>query len=274
MIKQGVLKATYTTNGVVTETINWRVVRIEFDSTCNVTGFCNSSTNEYFRWYYNFDLTDMLALDAVLNRMADSNEYELTTPMADAILPDLKLAFGSAIYGRNSDGTAPSGSIFLPRNANNHMLINYGGYLDQDSNTIIYGNNAEIRTRDSFKANGLELGKTTKQTITAFTSGWASYNSDSTPTLRKYGNVVCFTGAFKNTSSVTLDTTNVRVCTIPSGYRPSQQVCQLCQGSGSNKWLITLNTDGAVYASRYGVSSYVSASASSWFPFNATWIVD
>lgn len=274
MIKQGVLKATYTTNGVVTETINWRVVRVEFDSTCNVTGFCNSSTNEYFRWYYNFDLTDMLALDAVLNRMADSNEYEWTTPMADVILPDLKLAFGSAIYGRNSDGTAPSGSIFLPRNANNHMLINYGGYLDRNSNTIIYGNNAEVRTRDSFKANDIELGKTTKQTISNFTTGWAAYSSSQAPTLRKYGNVVQFCGAFKNSSEITLNATQVTVCTLPEAYRPSQSFTALCQGSGMNKWLLTIDTDGSVKVSRYGTSSYVAASSGSWFAFNATWIVD
>ncbi len=116
--------------------------------------------------------------------------------------------------------------------------------------------------------------KTNKQSITTFATGWSQYSSTHPVNLRKFGNVVQFCGGFKNDSVITLNTDQSKVCTIPSGFRPPQDIYELCQGSGQNKYLLKVFTDGTVKVSRYGIDSYVSIPVGSWFPFNVTWILD
>lgn len=60
---------------------------------------------------------------------------------------------------------------------------------------------------------------------------------------------------------------------VPSGYRPKRSITVVYQGSGANKWVLTIGTDGVAYAQRYGVSSYPEVAAGAWFPFNVTYII-
>lgn len=126
-------------------------------------------------------------------------------------------------------------------------------------------------------SSGENSGNTTVDTITSFSSGWAIYDTadGSTVTLRRHGKVVTLTGALKNTSAVTLDNTGVTVFTIPEGYRPSQTLSVIEQGSGTNIYLARFRSNGNVTFERYRNStSYSSISAGAWFPFHATWIMD
>lgn len=129
-------------------------------------------------------------------------------------------------------------------------------------------------------ASGDIIGAVSKITIDSFTSGWTTYDSDSTVTLRKRGGVVTLTGGLKNTSAVTLNTSNTAVFTIPEGYRPSQRMAFITQGTGSNIFLVVIETNGTVEFSRYrdtgssSANSYSSIAAGAWFPFHTTWIMD
>lgn len=181
------------------------------------------------------------------------------------------------IYALNSDGTEPSGAVFVARNSNNHTLINHEAHLTpaKISDTYIYGRAVHIDTNDTnFIVDSIQLAHTDKATISSFSSGWASYGSGSNPTVRRYGKSVTLTGALKNTSAVTLNSTHVQAFTIPSGYRPSQDMIVVCQGSGINRFLLQIKTDGTVSVGRYGTTSFIEASAGSWFPFHVTWIMD
>lgn len=113
-----------------------------------------------------------------------------------------------------------------------------------------------------------------KEQITSYTSGWAAYNDSGIPTVRRSGNVVTLSGAMKNTSEVTLNDTDTKIFSLPSGYAPAQTVYALCNGSGANKWLISVKSDGNVCFARYGVSSFASISSGAWFPFTLTWVVE
>lgn len=106
-------------------------------------------------------------------------------------------------------------------------------------------------------------------------SGYTVYTSGTTLRVRKVGKFVEVSGIFKNSNaSSTSSTTGVQFATIPSGYRPSAQQTQVCQGSNMNRWLLTINTSGGMFWSRYGTSSYAAASAGSWFPYTITYMVD
>lgn len=112
------------------------------------------------------------------------------------------------------------------------------------------------------------------QTCT-LSSGYAVCTSGKTLRVRKVGKFVEVSGVFKNSSaSSTSSVTAVKFATIPSGYRPSQQQTQVCQGSGMNRWLLTVNTSGEMFWSRYGTNAYAAAKAGSWFPYTITYMVD
>ena len=128
--------------------------------------------------------------------------------------------------------------------------------------------------------NTLNLQNTTvvkESAVCSVASGWDLYESGENPTVIKQGNVVCFDGQFKPTSIVTLGTTDVLICTIPQGFRPSKKVNVLCQGSGTSFFLASIFTTGQVRISRLrnvanNNDQYTDGTPSMWFPISATWI--
>lgn len=106
-----------------------------------------------------------------------------------------------------------------------------------------------------------------------YESGWSYYSEDYPPRVYKYGKVVTFTGAFTNTASKSADGSDVQIMTLPEAYRPAQKMFAYCQGSSYNHWLMTVDTDGAVYIRRYGTTSNQSMSASRWLPFTITYVI-
>lgn len=108
-----------------------------------------------------------------------------------------------------------------------------------------------------------------------YSVGWGAY-SGQTPKLVKSGASVSFSGAFAfSGTEFTSDAAGVTVCTIPAGFRPPAQVAVVCQGSGTNLWMLRVNTNGNVTMSRYRntAGAYQPVTSSSWFPFSASWIV-
>ena len=111
--------------------------------------------------------------------------------------------------------------------------------------------------------------------VITYDPDWGAY-SGQTPVIRRAGNVVSMHGAFSyNYEAFTSSATEVTVCTIPTGFRPPAMVGVLCQGSGTNLWMLRVNTNGNVTMSRYrnAAGTYQQVSSSSWFPFSASWIV-
>lgn len=57
-------------------------------------------------------------------------------------------------------------------------------------------------------------------------------------------------------------------------------VYAVMNGSGANKWLLSVESDGKVTAARYGITEYADMSAQTsstagvWLPFTITYLVD
>lgn len=188
---------------------------------------------------------------------------------------DVILGQKMAVHGISTNGDARENLQLC--NQSNNCIVGYGNYAAEDGNTHIYGVAAKVITRDSdFNVDGIQLGHTEKTTVTSLSSGWSNYgnNAANAPQLRRYGKVVSLTGTLTNTAAVLLNTGHTKVFTIPSGYRPSQDVLVMCQGSNANEYVMQVKTNGDVFFGRYGTNGFVEAGANSWFPFHACWVMD
>ena len=109
-----------------------------------------------------------------------------------------------------------------------------------------------------------------------FSSNFENYNgiASNNPKYRKIGNIVMLQGLATPVEKTPADSTQVELFTIPEEIRPSKEFYQVCHGTRSNKWLLTVNTNGSVSFSRYGTNDWVSASPGNWLPFNITYFVD
>ena len=99
-------------------------------------------------------------------------------------------------------------------------------------------------------------------------------NQDSNiPEYRKVGKMVEIRGIVTPKETINADS-KVNIFWLPEGYRPSRMEYRICQGTGRNIWLLAISQDGTVQFGRYGVNEYIDVPASTWLPFNATFLID
>lgn len=191
------------------------------------------------------------------------------------ITGDVTLGHKMAINGITTEGDVREN--LQPCNQSNNCIIGYGNYSVDNGNTHVYGVAVKAITKDNdITVDGIQVARTDTSTITSYSSGWNYYGSSdgNSPTVRRWGKVVSLTGALTNTADITINTSHVKVFTIPSGYRPSQDVLVMCQGSGANEFVLQVKSNGDVLIGRYGTSSFASVTSGSWFPFHACWVME
>ena len=113
----------------------------------------------------------------------------------------------------------------------------------------------------------------------AYDSGWKTAtltnnfkpydnDDDKIPQYRKSGNIVEIKGEVSPKETIKGSNDEYTIFTFSDGFRPDTSVTKLCQGSGSNKWLLTIRNNGDVNFSRYGTNSLADASSSAWLVFD------
>ncbi|MRB43220.1 hypothetical protein GH863_30895 [Bacillus thuringiensis] len=104
-------------------------------------------------------------------------------------------------------------------------------------------------------------------------SGFAQYNtslsSGNHPTAQRTGRLVQLAGAFKPTKDYPAGAEKVPMCVLPAGFRPISSVNQLVQASGSNIYLLSVQTNGEVWMERHrgnvsGAFDYKVLSEGAW----------
>lgn len=116
-------------------------------------------------------------------------------------------------------------------------------------------------------------GCTSWKTLTV-ASGFEVYGSTVVPKYRVNGNIVTITGAVKPTAEVTSNTAEIKILSgISTQYRPTAKLSFVCQGSGINRWLLTIGTDGNIYTSRYGTNAYVNIPVGAWLTFTISYSI-
>lgn len=130
-----------------------------------------------------------------------------------------------------------------------------------------------------FGADGYRLDKAVKTQTLTLSSSFGTYASDGgadfTPRVTRVGPIVFLSGMLTNTATMTLNTTEVIVSTLPSWAKPRTHVDVLQQGSSVHIWWMRVSADGKLIFSRYrstGSTSYESQAAGKQFPITACWI--
>lgn len=107
----------------------------------------------------------------------------------------------------------------------------------------------------------------------------ASFTNDSSKPFRyrKVGKIVELNGVIHPSADDAFpgSTYKVSIAELPEGFRPSMNVDVLQKGSGRNDWLLTIATNGIVYASCYGAgANYVDAKTTSNMYIHAVFSID
>lgn len=92
------------------------------------------------------------------------------------------------------------------------------------------------------------------------------------PKAVKYGRVVNMSGAFKNINARASNAVFV-MGKVPAGCEPLYRQSIMQQGSGQNKYLLTIETDGTLKCARYSTAGTATAvTNNAWLNINATYI--
>lgn len=92
------------------------------------------------------------------------------------------------------------------------------------------------------------------------------------PKAVKYGRIVNMSGAFKNINVRPSNAVFV-MGKVPSGCEPLYRQCIMQQGSGQNKYLLTIETDGTLKCARYSTGATATAvTNNAWLNINATFV--
>ena len=109
--------------------------------------------------------------------------------------------------------------------------------------------------------------------IDDYESGFESYGSAQTPTLRRWGGMVALSGAVRVTKAFTPSNEEKVMFTVPAGLRPAQNFRGLMQGSGMNRWLLVVYDDGTARCARYGTTTSGQVGVDTWLVLNAVWVL-
>ena len=141
-------------------------------------------------------------------------------------------------------------------------------------------NGADGRKKFIFGANGsltvpgdVMSGNDTGWIDVTYGNSISTYPSGSPVQVKRFGKVVQMAGQVTNSTTWQ---EHLSMLTIPSGFRPAKELQCIQQGSGSNRYLISIETDGKVVANRYSNNTTMSNTVplNSWLCINATWIID
>ncbi|WP_429968708.1 phage tail spike protein [Enterococcus sp. DIV0765a] len=86
-------------------------------------------------------------------------------------------------------------------------------------------------------------------------SGWEQYNPSASasnyPSAQRNGRVVQLAGAFKNKNTLAAGVENQVMGVLPVGFRPAVSVNFICQASGTNIYLMTVQPNGQITLARH-----------------------
>lgn len=100
-------------------------------------------------------------------------------------------------------------------------------------------------------------------------NGIVPYTSNSNARVRKIGNIVFLQGTLKNNTEWS---THDSILTFDKKFAPSQESRFLCQGSGLNRFLLTVRTTGICKVERYGTTKSITVGTGAWLNVFATWV--
>lgn len=211
---------------------------------------CNGLAKLYHQSRLSYDTLFVIETPNATEIRGTSDPLCVTSTVASK--PAIKFANADGVLG--SIGMVASGTeSYITRNhpstAATYSILDTGNYY---------------KLMDSGWFNGGVLG-----------DSFTVYNDNSQVKYRKIGKQVQIMGTVKPRVDIAGSTDQHTIFTLPSGYRPPYAMHQVCYGSNNYTWRLTVNTNGTVCFSRYGLDSgYVTAAVGHWINFQATFFID
>lgn len=193
------------------------------------------------------------AIYANKNNITEIAEIELSAGLYDQYLN--KETVGLMMQAQTTGLSQPSG----------FLLLTPDGIRFLDSKTSSQANwKMFLSAEDTVKA---------PQTQLSAASGFSAYSTGSPnrPTAERTGRLVQLSGAFKNNAARTFNATEVTMGTIPEWAIPSADINFVVQGSGMNRFMLIIKTNGTIQIARYGTTGYTEAAAGSWLNIACTY---
>ena len=267
------------------DTIN-RASKLNAIANFNISDTITISIDKYVT-----DAVDTLQVklgDTVIKEVANiTNGYQLSFTDAEKTTisnlvsaPQATLTFllttvnGDTVLGSSTQtavATLSSGSYFreIYKKENGKYQVAINGFVNTEINDVL----------QVYDDNGNLINGDTRWINATLTNDFKLYNVNSACRYRKIGNQVNiqFILSPANASNKLNSATETIAFVLPEGYRPSQNLVVVCQGSGTNIFITTVLSNGNVAISRYrSSSSYASSSpgTSTWLPCNITYFVD
>ncbi len=207
--------------------------------------------------------TNMATGTATVNQ--ETNSINTLTP--------LLLQVPTTSYIGTATNTALDGNAFFADTGTTYNItwVNPPASTQKTISGIVTWLKQWFYTKDEIDT---QLSDSGWQSLT-FSSGYANYNTTEPLQIRKIGKFVEIRGIIKPTAQKTASTTAVQFATVPSGYRPSYQFrSAIQQGSGINRWHLTVETDGKLCWSRYGKTSSDNVPSGAWMCVHITYMLD
>lgn len=106
-----------------------------------------------------------------------------------------------------------------------------------------------------------------------FKSGYTKYKDSMSVYIRRKGDIVELTGVWKPTSAKTAASNPVAFASIPNELKPTKSINIICPGIGKNTYRLTVDADGSLKWSQYGVTSSIDLTENSFCHVRCTWII-
>lgn len=106
-----------------------------------------------------------------------------------------------------------------------------------------------------------------------FKSGYSKYKDGSSVYIRRKGDFVELTGVWKPTSTKSAASNPVPFASIPNELKPTKSINVICPGVGKNNYRLTVEANGELKWSQYGITTSIDLSENSFCHVRCTWTI-
>lgn len=106
-----------------------------------------------------------------------------------------------------------------------------------------------------------------------FKSGYSKYKDSMSVYIRRKGDLVELNGVWKPTSKKTAASNPVAFASIPDELKPTKSISVICAGVGKNTYRLTVETNGELKWSQYGITTSIDLTENSFCHVRCTWII-
>ena len=106
-----------------------------------------------------------------------------------------------------------------------------------------------------------------------FEPGYARFNDSMSVYIRRKGDLVELTGVWKPTSNKSATSTPTAFASIPNELKPTKAVNTICSGQGKNTYILTVDTNGELKWSRYGINTSINLETTHFGNVHCMWTI-